>query len=322
MTITATYYWNDDDHDVFDGFGTITLVGTYVQQSVDAVVVRKTALDGGGFEFTDNRGHVLQGIEALNTTKYVDKINVDYSLAEPDMLLSGYLLEIATYGGNDVVRIGDTMPAGDSGDLRLGARIIGGAGDDDLRGGKQNDLIYGDYQYYETWKGNDILNGGAGNDTIYGQLGNDTILGGAGDDTIVGDVDFKNGKDKIIGGLGADAIEFGYDTAADVALIKKVAESTTTSFDTIKDFSAVTDTLDLHFIDADTSRSGNQAFRLTDAWTAKGGDLVYEIEHSTPDGDKVTLSGDIDGDNVADMKVVLYLNDWADLAVIKGCLEL
>jgi Ca2+-binding RTX toxin-like protein len=322
MTITATYYWNDGDHDVFDGTGTITLVGTYVQQKVDAVVVRKTALDGGGYEFTDNRGHVLVDIEALNTTKFTDKINVDYSLAEPDMLLSGYLLEIATYGGDDVVRIGDTMPAGDSGDLRLGARIIGGAGDDDIRGGKQHDLIYGDYQYYETWKGNDILNGGAGNDTIYGQLGNDRILGGDGDDTIVGDVDFKNGKDKITGGLGADAIEFGYDSAADIAFVKKVAESTTASFDTIKDFGALLDTLDLHLIDADTAKSGNQAFKLTDAWTAKGGDLLYEIEHATPDGDKVTLSGDVDGDNVADLKIVFYSIDWVDLDVLKDCILL
>jgi Ca2+-binding RTX toxin-like protein len=322
MTMTAVYHWNDD-LTVFDGIGTITLAGTYMQQTGGPIVVRKTALDGGGYEFSDNHGHTLIGVEAINTTGKDDKINVDYSLGEPDMLLSGFLLDIRTYGGNDVVRVGDTMPAGDSGEPRLGAQIVGGIGDDDLTGGKQNDLIYGDTESFKVWKGNDTLRGGGGNDTIFGQLGNDKILGGDGDDVLVGDTDFKNGKDKITGGLGADAIEFGNDSAPDTVFINKVEESTLASFDTIKDFGAVLDTLDLHLIDADTAKGGDQAFRLTDAWTAKGGDLLYEIEHSTMDGDKVTLSGDVDGDNVADLKVVFYVNDgWIDLAGLKGCLEL
>lgn len=322
MTIIATFYW-DDDRSTFDGTGTSTSVGTWVQQKGGPVVVHKVALDGGGFDFVDNFGHHLLAIEAINTTGKDDSISVDYSLAEPDMLQSGYLLYINTYRGNDLVRVGDTMPAGDSGELRLGAKIVGGAGDDDLTGGKQNDLIFGEYEYYENWKGNDILRGGGGNDTIYGQLGNDRILGGDGDDFLVGDLDFKAGKDKITGGLGADTIEFGYDYAADTVFINKVAESTVASFDTIKDFQSLVDTLDLHAIDADTARTGNQAFRLTEDWTSKGGELLFEIERGTMDGDKVTLSGDVDGDNVADLYVVLYVNNgWIDLAGLKGSLEL
>ena len=127
MTMTAVYHWNDD-LTVFDGIGTITLAGTYMQQTGGPIVVRKTALDGGGYEFSDNHGHTLIGVEAINTTGKDDKINVDYSLGEPDMLLSGFLLDIRTYGGNDVVRVGDTMPAGDSGEPRLGAQIVGGIG--------------------------------------------------------------------------------------------------------------------------------------------------------------------------------------------------
>ncbi|MFM2278362.1 MAG: hypothetical protein RLZZ444_593 [Pseudomonadota bacterium] len=322
MTITISYYW-DDDYEAFDGIGTITIIGTFAQQNTTAVVVDKTALVGGGFEYKDNRGHVLTGIEAINTTGAADRIEVDYSIAEQDMLASGYLVDIRTYGGKDVVRVGDTMPVGDPGHLRLGAKIVGGAGDDDLTGGSQNDLIKGDAESYETWKGNDILRGGAGNDTIYGQLGSDTIFGGNGDDYLVGDLDFQSGKDRILGGKGADLIELGYESGSDTVVINSVAESTSAKFDTIKDFASLVDTLDLSSIDANTSKSGNQAFRLTGAWTNNGGELVAKIEHSTADGDRVILLGDTGFDNVADLKIILYVNDdWVDLQGLRDCLTL
>ena len=50
---------------------------------------------------------------------------------------------------------------------------------------------------------------------------------------------------------------------------------------------------------------------------------VRVVPRAHVDGDKVTLSGDVDGDNVADVYAVLYVNDgWIDFAGLKGCLEL
>jgi Ca2+-binding RTX toxin-like protein len=64
--------------------------------------------------------------------------------------------------------------------------MLGGDGDDKLRGGF----------------GNDTLDGGAGADELDGQNGDDALRGGAGDDKLAG----YNGDDLIDGGAGVDRI--------------------------------------------------------------------------------------------------------------------
>lgn len=49
--------------------------------------------------------------------------------------------------------------------------ICGGAGDDALEGGVDNDRLFGEM-------GNDSLDGGLGDDRIFGQNGNDMLRGG------------------------------------------------------------------------------------------------------------------------------------------------
>ena len=66
-------------------------------------------------------------------------------------------------------------------------RLIGGAGDDELRGGD----------------GNDTLIGGAGNDTLAGDAGDDRLVGGEGDDVLA----WISGNDTMIGGEGNDRFE-------------------------------------------------------------------------------------------------------------------
>jgi Ca2+-binding RTX toxin-like protein len=84
--------------------------------------------------------------------------------------------------------------------------------------------------------GNDkvnLLNGLAGNDTIYGGGGNDTLTGSTGDDILVGEA----GNDSLIGGVGFDRFSFGTPGQA--------FTTATSGFDTIADFQAGTDKIQL-----------------------------------------------------------------------------
>ncbi len=75
--------------------------------------------------------------------------------------------------------------------------LLGGTGNDSLKGTNGIDIIYGD-------NGNDVLNGGAGNDILCGGKGNDVLDGGTGNDILNG----GEGNDTYVfgKGYGNDAI--------------------------------------------------------------------------------------------------------------------
>lgn len=75
--------------------------------------------------------------------------------------------------------------------------FMGGAGDDDLYGENENDLIQG-------MDGDDWIFGGYNNDTLYGGNGNDLIYVDNSDGTGLG-------QDRLIGGPGADSLAGGAD---------------------------------------------------------------------------------------------------------------
>jgi Ca2+-binding RTX toxin-like protein len=79
--------------------------------------------------------------------------------------------------------------------------------------------------------------GGAGGDTLLGGSSDDIINGGGGDDTITG----GNGQDSLTGGLGSDTFVYAAPS-----------ESTSTSYDKIKDFDFSTDHFHLsgYFVNA------------------------------------------------------------------------
>lgn len=84
------------------------------------------------------------------------------------------------------------------------ARLLGGAGDDALRG----------------WRGKDRLVGNAGNDSLEGGEGSDLLFGGGGNDALDGENDGdvlrgNGGKDRLDGGKGRDHLwgNAGRDTA-------------------------------------------------------------------------------------------------------------
>ncbi|MEE1657907.1 M10 family metallopeptidase C-terminal domain-containing protein [Microvirga sp. CF3062] len=158
--------------------------------------------------------------------------------------------------------------------------------------------------YADVLKGNNAANalgGGSGADSLYGRGGsdrldgydgNDNLEGGGGADRLYG----RSGRDTLYGGAGADVLSGG--TGADLFVFKTRGESTSGGRDTIQDFVSGTDRIDLRSIDASTKNSGNQAFSFIggDAFTAKAGQLKFRDS---------LLSGDVNGDAVADFQIRL-----------------
>ncbi|HEY0013608.1 MAG TPA: calcium-binding protein [Allosphingosinicella sp.] len=227
-------------------------------------------------------------------------------------------------GGND------SLYGGTGGDL-----LSGGAGDDYMEGGSGDDVyivdsasdsvveasaegidhVYATLSTYTlganvenlTWNGSgaftgtgnaldnaiwgggsdDVLDGGDGNDTLRGQGGDDTLIGGNGDDLLIG----ASGADTMTGGAGADTFRIGY-----------YESGTFTDADTIADFAAGTDKIDVSGWDANTSAGGDQAFTFvgTAAFSGAAGELRYY-----DDGVNTYVLGDINGDSFADFEIVL-----------------
>ncbi|MFN4243354.1 MAG: hypothetical protein ACK4PI_08965 [Tepidisphaerales bacterium] len=80
--------------------------------------------------------------------------------------------------------------------------LVGGPGNDTLRGGRGDDILVGG-------GGRDTLIGGAGNDILRADDGNDTLLGGPGDDILYGGIDLPNPQGRPVrntlnGGPGND----------------------------------------------------------------------------------------------------------------------
>ncbi len=122
----------------------------------------------------------------------------------------------------------DMLGGGTGGDLLGGGSgddtIYGGTGDDTISSGSDNDQVF-------SGGGSDNLDGGDGDDTLFGGGGDDTVVGGAGVDEIWAGA----GNDDLSGGVGADTFVFGR----------------TSGNDTVTDFDADEDILDLQFASAD-----------------------------------------------------------------------
>jgi Ca2+-binding RTX toxin-like protein len=109
---------------------------------------------------------------------------------------SGIVVDLLSANLNTGQAAGDTYDSIEN--------LIGGAGNDSLRGDAGNNLIDGG-------AGNDAIFGRAGNDTLNGGIGNDVLLGGVGADVLNG----GSGNDNLLGGTGADQLNggTGIDTA-------------------------------------------------------------------------------------------------------------
>ena len=135
---------------------------------------------------------------------------------------------------------------------------------------------------------NTIIGNGAVN-TLVGGAGTDTLDGSAGNDTLNGGAD----RDVLTGGSGADTFVFlAGDTSSSQATADKIDDFLHSDGDII----------DLHSIDANSGAGGNQAFAFigTQGFHNVAGELRYEVI-----GGFTFVSGDMDGDGVADMMIRL-----------------
>lgn len=161
---------------------------------------RLSDLDTGRFTFSD--GSTLSiGTDGRD---FIDVLRQTPDAAHSDNQLIGG-------AGNDHLRGGhgdDKIDGGEGRDF-----IRGRDGDDSISGGEGNDFLRGDH-------GDDIIDGGDGRDHVRGGHGDDTLSGGDGDDMIRGGEgdDILNGgtgRDLMWGGEGEDVFVFQENAGQD-----------------------------------------------------------------------------------------------------------
>jgi Ca2+-binding RTX toxin-like protein len=139
-----------------------------------------------------------------------------------------------------------------------------------------------------------VFNGAAETDgalRIYGGSAGDNLTGGGGDDWLFG----GDGADTLTGGAGDDI--FYYDS---------VSQSIPLGRDGIQDFSTG-DKIDLSGIDAIAGTAGDDAFIFigSGAFTNQAG----QLQAVNSAGPIWTVSGDTNGDGVADFQLTLVVSD-------------
>lgn len=181
----------------------------------------------------------------------------------------------------------------------LDNRIIGSAFDDKLYGLDGSDTISGGDGNDRIWGGNDAdsLRGDAGNDTIWGGAGNDRLYGDDGDDQIFGD----DGDDRIESGAGSDTMTGGAGRDQFIFRSSDFQVGGSAPTDTITDFSQG-DKISLNMIDANVRTAADEAFKFigSQAFHKVAGELRAQVV-----GRDTVVSGDVNGDGVADFHIKL-----------------
>ena len=176
---------------------------------VDGVMASGMAKGAYGAVFMDGEGNLYAGLNkgdhdldgSTASQGGIYKINYDFDTGQAYAEL---MSDAESTGSNDGAvdpRSTDAFAEVDTTTsviLKAPELVVNGGGDDDLRGGAGDDIMYGN-------AGDDVLHGGTGDDTLSGDAGNDKVFGGEGDDTISGGL----GNDHLDGGAGDDVVDGG-----------------------------------------------------------------------------------------------------------------
>lgn len=237
-----------------------------------------------------------------------------YDGAGNDVIIAG--------GGNDRVHadMGDDVYYGGAGIDKIDFRYLnvrGPAFSDPVAEGVVFDLAKTTVQDlgirgHDRFFGFEYINGTGANDTLYGNGGANDIAGDAGKDTMDG----RAGADSISGGDGADIYTGGagadqltlleFTSSRDIVRYTNVSESNihAGTYDTIVGFSkgtaATADRIDLHAIDADAAKTGNQDFtwKGSTGFTLAGGEVRVVTS-----GSDTLIYVDNDADSTAEMMI-------------------
>jgi Ca2+-binding RTX toxin-like protein len=262
---------------------------------------------GGDYIWANRGDDTINGGAGADTIDGFFGNDVIYGQYGKD-IINGNKSHDLIYGGpgNDTISGGldnDTIHGGIGWDLVFGGsehdKVFGNAGNDRLFGGPGNDTIFGSNGHDKLYGdfGNDILRGGSHNDLLDGGSGHDRLAGGTGEDSLTGGW----GQDLLLGGEGVDLLRGG--PGEDTFIFHSPRDAPTgRTKDTIVDFQRGIDTLDLHVMDANVSRRGNQAFDFSDSGPAAHS--VWVVRHQ----DHVILRGDVTGDGNADF-AIKFLNE-------------
>ena len=190
--------------------------------------------------------------------------------------------------------------------LKQVEQLSGSVHDDTLIGDIAANLLAGR-------DGDDTLSGGAGRDQLFGDgaIAIDAPQGTSGPivelrQVIAGpaspagaDVLFGGGgADFLLGGFGADDQTGG--AGADIFVFTTIEDSLPGSTDIVRDFT-MHDQVDVKAIDADASTLANEDFHFVAAFTGAAAEAVLQYNRTE---DRTHLSLDVDGDAVADAKIV------------------
>jgi Ca2+-binding RTX toxin-like protein len=290
--VVASMYWGG------------TLKGDSGANRLTGGINASTFMGRGGDDILDgsngSRGDTASYAEATNG------VAVDLAVSGPQNTGEGFdtLIGIENLTGS---AFADTLKGTSGANV-----LIGGAGDDTLVGRGGSDRIEGgdgiDTVSYEGVASGVQVNL---NTSYYGTGYNGTgmdalvdienVTGSAFADTLIG-------NDVLTGGLGRDTLTGG--AGSDVFDINALNETLVgvNLRDVITDFQVGLDDIDLTDIDANTSRWGDQSFRFigTQEFHGKAGELRYQTFDLAGTANDITvISGDINGDRVADFQLEL-----------------
>lgn len=257
---------------------------------------------------------VILGIEAIEGSDFADTLNggsgndlFDGGRGS-DFVAGGAGIDTASWVGVTANLVGNAAQGvvGDGVDYDIVSEIevwrlgggndifVGWFGTREVSLGGGNDWV-ADYSSGN----NDVFNGDGGDDALYGLAGDDSLVGGAGTDILIG----GDGFDTLVGGAGFDWMQGG--AGADRFVFGAVSDTVVAAPDAVADFTRTVDRIDLSAIDANVNAGGDQAFSVVTAFTAVAGQL--RIQGVGAPGHPAVVSGDVNGDGVADFAIYVYL---------------